>query len=171
MQHIELQNPFDTRIMRNKNLMMYPVDHFYNRLKTWMRMEWLKQNWLKVALIVLTGSLLLAKDLKFQVDLKAPTHLLENSDPGAADSQAINFLKHGRNLGTRLIGAFATPTNVVSETTEITDLPGQEVQAGFSNNLSNTYSNMTYTVKEKESPERANKIARQKAYVQSNYPH
>ena len=127
-------------------------------------MEWLKQNWFKVALIVMAGSLLLAKDLKFQVDLKAPTYLLDSEGSNVAESQPINFLRQGRKLGTRLIGAFTAPTST-SETIEIKDLPTQEEsQAGFGN-VGNTYSNMTYTEKKKVSPDRADKIAKQKAYV------
>ncbi len=154
--------------------MTYPVGVYYDRLKAQIRMEnaanssvvkWLKQNWFKVALVGCVGSLMLVKDLRFQVDLKAPTYLTNTTDAEETSTASTSLLEHGRNIGTRLAGAITAPVKQL-EDIEVKDVQAtKEQNAGF-NNLGNTYSNMTYKEEKKLSVKRTAKIIKQEAYVQ-----
>ena len=136
----------------------------WNQLQSWINLYWFK-----ISLLVVIAFMLHQKDLNLQFNLSASpkTEAAVFAQSKAADDQESSglFQKVAQfNIGNGLSHLFSASS---PSTLSHTPSPQPVAQSDSDDNLSNTYSNMTYaaTIAKKASRAETKKIRKQKAYV------
>ena len=155
-------------IMSKTTIFVGPLKHRII-MKSILTKQWISQHWFKIILLAMIIFLLEQKNLNLEFNLSNQhSAAATKTDPGTDDGQSSWFSKlNPSHLASHLAGGLTEKTS----STSVKDLEEKPTdQMGYSDNLSNTYSNMTYQESApKAVPTRTKaelkKLKKQRAYV------